>query len=152
MLHVALLSPQIAPNTGNIIRLCANCGATLHLIHPLGFELDDRRMKRAGLDYHEFASIHQHDSWTVFLRWADGRAIYGLSTKGQRLYTEVAFTHESILLFGSETSGLPDTVRESLGDNLLRLPMRPNNRSLNLANAVAIVAYEAWRQIGFRLD
>lgn len=149
MFHIALLSPQIAPNTGNIIRLCANCGASLHLIHPLGFELDDRRMKRAGLDYHEFAAIAQHDDWAAFSHWAADKRVFGLSTRGQRNYCTVKFEAEDILLFGSETQGLPQEIRDALDDRLLRLPMRPGNRSLNLANAVSIVAYEAWRQMDF---
>ena len=149
MFHIALLSPRIAPNTGNIIRLCVNCGASLHLIHPLGFDLDDRRMRRAGLDYHEFAAINQHESWTAFSQWAVEKRVFGLSTRGQTNYCTVKFKIDDVLLFGSETHGLPDDVRAPLGDKLLRLPMRPGNRSLNLANAVSIVAYEAWRQMDF---
>lgn len=150
MLHVALYQPEIPQNTGNIIRLCANTGARLHLIHPLGFVWDDRRLKRAGLDYHELASIERHPGWDAFTAAIGERRVFALSSKASRLYTEATFADEDVLLFGPETRGLPDAVKSQIGPRrTLRLPMVTPTRSLNLANAVAVALYEAWRQLGF---
>ena len=149
MFHIALYQPEIPPNTGNIIRLCANTGSQLHLIHPLGFELDDTRLKRAGLDYHEYASVIEHDNFTAFMQTMGEARIFGLSTKGQHYVHEVAFQDGDVFLFGPETRGLPEEIRKQLGERLLRIPMLPTNRSLNLSNAATLVVYEAWRQLGF---
>lgn len=150
MFHIVLFEPEIPPNTGNIIRLCANTGMQLHLIEPLGFTLDDKKLKRAGLDYHEFAAVktwHNLDEFTEQVRPA---RIFGLSTHGRCSFYETEFKPGDAFLFGPETRGLPVSVREGLGDeHVLRIPMRPENRSLNLSNTVAIVVYEAWRQTGF---
>ncbi len=151
MLDVILYEPEIPPNTGNIMRLCANAGARLHLIEPLGFQLEDRRLRRAGLDYGEWASVLVHESWAHYLarREKKGR-LFAYSTRGIRAYTAVAYRSGDGLLFGPETRGLPASVlREIPEEQRLFLPMRPNNRSLNLSNAVAIALYEAWRQLGF---
>lgn len=148
-LHVALYQPEIPPNTGNVIRLCANTGARLHLIRPLGFELDDRRLRRAGLDYHEWATVQVHDDLADCLARVSGR-VWAFSTRGRRCYTEARFAPGDLLLFGAETRGLPDGVLDSIpAENRLRAPMRPGSRSLNLSNAVAVAVYEAWRQQGF---
>lgn len=145
-----LFQPEIPPNTGNIIRLAANTGSQLHLIKPLGFTLEDKKLRRAGLDYHEFAGIHQHDSWEDFKSKAGSGRIFGLSTKGKQIYSEVQYESGDFLVFGPETRGLPGTIREEMGpDRLLRLPMLPESRSLNLSNAAAVVVYEAWRQLEF---
>jgi tRNA (cytidine/uridine-2'-O-)-methyltransferase len=150
MFHIVLYQPEIPPNTGNIIRLCANTGMQLHLIEPLGFELDDKRMKRAGLDYHEFAAVHTYPNLAAFIEQAKPAHIYACSTKGQRNYAEIEYQPGDALLFGPETRGLPQTILEELGtDYVLRLPMKANSRSLNLSNAVAVFVYEAWRQNGF---
>ncbi|VAX08148.1 tRNA (cytidine(34)-2'-O)-methyltransferase [hydrothermal vent metagenome] len=149
MFHIVLFEPEIPPNTGNIIRLCANTGTQLHLIKPLGFELDDKRLKRAGLDYHEFADLQLHDSLADFVRSATPAHLFGLSTHARRNVFEHSFMENDAFLFGPETRGLPADIRHELGENLLRLPMRPDNRSLNLANSVSVVVYEAWRQQGF---
>ena len=150
MFNVVLYQPEIPPNTGNVIRLCANTGAHLHLIEPLGFELDDKRLRRAGLDYHEFADMEVHASFTAFLESVETNRIFALSTRGKRGYHQVAFQREDTFLFGPETRGLPQGLLEELGwDSVIRLPMRPGNRSLNLSNSVAVVVYEAWRQLGF---
>ena len=150
MFHVALYQPEIPPNTGNIIRLCANSGAQLHLIHPLGFELDDRRLRRAGLDYHEWAAVQQHDDLSAFMEQRAGGRIFALTTRGTICYADVAYRPGDTLLFGPETRGLPQEVLDDLPEGQrLRVPMRPHNRSLNLSNAVAVVLYEAWRQQGF---
>ncbi|MFC2753259.1 MAG: tRNA (cytidine(34)-2'-O)-methyltransferase [Cardiobacterium sp.] len=147
MQHIALYQPQIAPNTGNIIRLCANTGAVLHLIHPLGFTWDDRRLRRAGLDYAEFAAIRHHDDWAAFAQEIAGRPLWALTTKGERSLFDAAIGADDVLLFGSETSGLPPFVHKSLAaTQKIRLPMQPSSRSLNLSNAVAVVLYEAIRQ------
>ncbi|MFZ4077752.1 MAG: tRNA (uridine(34)/cytosine(34)/5-carboxymethylaminomethyluridine(34)-2'-O)-methyltransferase TrmL [Legionellaceae bacterium] len=147
MLHIALLEPEIPPNTGNIIRLCANTGAQLHLIHPLGFALDDKRMRRAGLDYHEFTSILHYNDADDFFKKNHGRTIFSCSTKAQKNYHEVKYQDEAVFLFGPETRGLPDNVRARCQS--IRIPMQPNSRSLNLSNAVAIILFEAWRQLDF---
>ena len=151
MLHVVLFEPEIPTNTGNIIRLCANTGAQLHLIQPLGFSLDDKRLRRAGLDYHEWASIKTHVSFQAFATEAAFTRLFAISVKGKRGYHEVAYREGDALLFGPETRGLPDDLRRhSLVDTVLRVPMQQTSRSLNLSNAAAIVLYEAWRQLGFR--
>ena len=147
MQHIALYQPQIAPNTGNIIRLCANTGAVLHLIHPLGFAWDDRRLRRAGLDYAEFADIQHHDDWPAFRAAVAGRNIWALTTKGERSLYDATIGANDVLLFGSETAGSPPFVHAALeSQQKIRLPMQPTSRSLNLSNAVAVVLYEAIRQ------
>lgn len=150
MFHVILLSPQIPPNTGNIIRLCANTGAALHLVEPLGFEPDDARLRRAGLDYHEYATVQRHADLASCLQSLAAPRLWAFSTCGRRLYSDVAYRPGDALLFGSETCGLPAEVLDRLpAEQVLRLPMRPGNRSLNLSNAVAVAVFEAWRQQGF---
>jgi tRNA (cytidine/uridine-2'-O-)-methyltransferase len=148
--HVVLYEPEIPPNTGNVIRLCANMGASLHLIRPLGFDLDDRKLRRAGLDYREWASMQVHDDLRAGLDAIKPAGLYALSTKGRRCYAEATFRPGDALLFGPESRGLPDHVRAWLGEGaLLNVPMVRESRSLNLANTVALVMYEAWRQNGF---
>jgi len=150
MFHVALYQPEIPPNTGNIIRLCANLGSGLHLIHPLGFDLDDRRLRRAGLDYHEWVGVREYSDWCAFLDACPGPRLFACSTRGGLIYSEAAFHPRDVLLFGPETRGLPQGIIDELPpERRLRIPMRPNNRSLNLSNAVAVILYEAWRQQGF---
>ncbi|MEQ6886504.1 tRNA (uridine(34)/cytosine(34)/5-carboxymethylaminomethyluridine(34)-2'-O)-methyltransferase TrmL [Salicola sp. Rm-C-2C1-2] len=152
MLNIALYEPEIPPNTGNIMRLAANTGCRLHLIQPLGFQLDDRRMKRAGLDYREYASVQVHDSYRTFLESESirGGRLFGISTRGTQGHHQVAFCSGDTLMFGPETRGLPDEVLTGLPQgHVLRLPMVPERRSLNLSNAVAVVVFEAWRQLGF---
>lgn len=150
MIHIALYEPEIPPNTGNIIRLCANGGFQLHLIHPLGFALDDKRMRRAGLDYAEFAHVQQHANYDAFTASVAGQRIFACSTKGEKNYTEVQYQAGDVLLMGPETRGLPVDIREALpAEQVIRIPMQANSRSLNLSNATAIIAYEAWRQLGF---
>jgi len=150
--HVVLVAPEIPPNTGNVIRLCANTGAHLHLIEPLGFELDDKQLRRAGLDYHEYASLRVHASFDALLA-ADGcdpERMFALTTKGTRLLGSVTFRRGDWFVFGAETCGLPDALRARFAaTQCLRLPMRAGSRSLNLSNAVAVVVFEAWRQIGY---
>ncbi len=147
MIHIALHQPEIPPNTGNIIRLCANSGAQLHLIHPLGFTLDDKRMRRAGLDYHEWASVIHYPSDAAFIEANQHRRIFACTTKAQKFYTEPTYQDEDLLLFGAETRGLPLSLREPYQP--IKIPMQATSRSLNLSNSVAIILYEAWRQIGF---
>jgi tRNA (cytidine/uridine-2'-O-)-methyltransferase len=150
MFEVALLEPEIPPNTGNIIRLCANAGTDLHLIGPLGFELGDRQLKRAGLDYHDLARVTEHPSWQEFLARHIGRRIIACSARGSVRYDQISYARGDILLFGPETRGLPATIREHDAVNqVIRIPMAAGNRSINLSNAVAVVLYEAWRQQGF---
>jgi tRNA (cytidine/uridine-2'-O-)-methyltransferase len=150
MFRVVLHHPEIPANTGNIIRLCANTGAELHLIEPLGFELDDARLRRAGLDYHDRAALRIHASLDEFLSTVKPARVFACSTHGRRSYADAAFQPGDALLFGSETRGLPAAIRQATApEYLLRIPMIPNNRSLNLSNAVALVLYEAWRQNGF---
>jgi tRNA (cytidine/uridine-2'-O-)-methyltransferase len=146
-----LYQPEIPPNTGNIIRVCANTGTTLHLIHPLGFALDDRKLRRAGLDYHEFAALREYSALDDCIQSLGiGRRIFALSTKGARSYADVTYQPGDIFLFGPETRGLPPSILDIWPpDQRLRIPMRPDNRSLNLSNAAAVVLYEAWRQNGF---
>jgi tRNA (cytidine/uridine-2'-O-)-methyltransferase len=150
MLHVVLYQPEIPPNTGNIIRLCANTGFRLHLIEPLGFELDDKRLRRAGLDYHEFAELQLYKTLDEFVEKQQPRQIYACTTRGQRNHSEASYQAGDALLFGPETRGLPQALLDTLApEQLLRLPMQPQNRSLNLSNAAAVFVYEAWRQLGF---
>lgn len=150
MFSLILYEPEIPPNTGNIIRLCANTGTSLHLIEPLGFELDEPRLKRAGLDYREFADVAVHDSLEDCLQALGEPRVFALSTRGATAYAEARFAAGDALLFGPETRGLPQSLLDSLPpEQTLRLPMRPQNRSLNLSNAAAVVIYEAWRQVGF---
>jgi tRNA (cytidine/uridine-2'-O-)-methyltransferase len=148
MLHIALFQPEIPPNTGNIIRLCANSGAQLHLIHPLGFELDDKRMRRAGLDYHEWAHVIHYDNVELFIEKNQQRRIFACTTKTEQRYSDVCFRDEDMLLFGPETRGLPPDLRERYQP--IRIPMQAESRSLNLSNAVAIMLFEAWRQLDFK--
>jgi tRNA (cytidine/uridine-2'-O-)-methyltransferase len=149
MFHVILFEPEIPPNTGNVIRLCANTGATLHLIRPLGFRLDARALQRAGLDYAELATVQVHASLDACLAFVRGR-VFAIETGGERSYTEAQFQPGDALIFGPETRGLPPAVLERLGRaQVLHIPMRAGNRSLNLSNSVALVLYEAWRQVGF---
>jgi tRNA (cytidine/uridine-2'-O-)-methyltransferase len=150
-LKVVLYQPEIPPNTGNIVRLCANTGAELHLIEPLGFDWDDRKLRRAGLDYHEFANVTRHASLAHFHQAHVDADTYAFSTKGRNDYVQAHFGPNDALLFGPETSGLPDDVLAGVdADHILRIPMRSTSRSLNLSNAVAVALYEAWRQQGFR--
>ncbi|HET8552978.1 MAG TPA: tRNA (uridine(34)/cytosine(34)/5-carboxymethylaminomethyluridine(34)-2'-O)-methyltransferase TrmL [Gammaproteobacteria bacterium] len=150
MFNVVLYQPEIPPNTGNIIRLCANSGAALHLVHPLGFTLEERQLRRAGLDYHEYASVVEHKDIANCRAALPEARFFALSTRGRRGYTEVDFQPGDAFLFGPETRGLPQKLLDELGpERVLRVPMRPNNRSLNLSNSVAVVVYEAWRQQGF---
>ena len=150
MTDIALYEPEIPPNTGNIIRLCANTGSTLHLIKPLAFELDDKRLRRAGLDYREWANLQVHDCYKAFCEAVPGRRQLACSTRGKQTYSDIRYQEDDILLFGPETRGLPSALLDEFAaDCLLRIPMLPNSRSLNLSNAVAVIAYEAWRQQGF---
>ena len=145
-----LYQPEIPPNTGNIIRLCANSGASLHLIEPLGFSLEDKQLRRAGLDYHEFASLRSHTSFEDFNAAVAPRRLIAISTRNHRHYTEVQYHAGDALIFGPETRGLPQSLLDSLpAEQRIRLPMVANSRSLNLSNAVAVVLYEAWRQLDF---
>jgi tRNA (cytidine/uridine-2'-O-)-methyltransferase len=150
MLHVILYQPEIPPNTGNVIRLCANAGASLHLIRPLGFDLDHAKLRRAGLDYHEFVTLSVHDDLSACLAMLHQPRVFAFTGVATRRYTDARFADADALLFGRETSGLPAAVLQSLpADHRLRLPMQPDNRSLNLSNSVAVAVYEAWRQLGF---
>lgn len=152
MFHVVLYQPEIPPNTGNVIRLCANTGATLHLIHPLGFQLEDAKLRRAGLDYREWARVREHPSWEAYREAQRPERVYAFSTRGARSYADVTYQPGDTLLFGPETRGLPGDLLAVLGpENVLRLPMVPGSRSLNLSNAVAVVVYEAWRQAAFAM-
>lgn len=150
MFHIVLYQPEIPPNTGNVMRLAANTGMRLHLIEPLGFTLEDKDLRRAGLDYREWAEVQTHPDFETFLGRTRPTRVLAFTTRGTRLYTSVAYQPGDVLLFGPETRGLPQTLLESLPEEqCLRLPLAPNNRSLNLSNAVAIAVYEAWRQNGF---
>ncbi len=150
MLDVLLYQPEIAPNTGNIIRLCANTGARLHLVRPLGFELDDAKLRRAGLDYHEFAELHVHDSLDAALAGRDPARVFAFTTRGSARFDAIAYREGDALLFGPESRGLPAEVLAALPQsNRVRLPMRAGQRSLNLSNAVAVAVFEAWRQLGY---
>ncbi len=150
MFHIVLYQPEIPPNTGNIIRLCANSGARLHLIHPLAFRLRDKQLRRAGLDYSDLTEVSEYDSLQAFMDAVRPSRLYALSTRGSRSYADVHYQPQDAILFGPETRGLPTDVLARFDDSdILRIPMHPGNRSLNLSNAVAITLYEAWRQQGF---
>ena len=150
MLHVILHRPEIPPNTGNVIRLCANTGASLHLVRPLGFDLDHAKLRRAGLDYHEFARVAVHDDLDVCLAALAQPRVFAFTTRATQRHVDARFADGDALLFGCETAGLPDAVLQRLApEQQLRLPMVPGSRSLNLSNAVAVAVYEAWRQLGF---
>jgi tRNA (cytidine/uridine-2'-O-)-methyltransferase len=150
MLHVILFRPEIPPNTGNLIRLCANAGATLHLVRPLGFDLSDAQVRRAGLDYHEMASVREHDDLAACFAAVHPSRVFALTTKATRSVYDAHFNDGDAFLFGPETSGLPQEVLDTFAPQMkLRIPMRQGNRSLNLSNAAAVTVYEAWRQLGF---
>lgn len=150
MFHVVLFEPEIPPNTGNIIRLCANAGCALHLIEPLGFELDDKRLRRAGLDYHEYTSVKRYASLDECLAQIGGGRLYAMTTKGSHCFSQNSYQPGDIFLFGPESRGLPAQILDSLpSKQRVRLPMKPGGRSLNLSNAVAVAVYEAWRQNGY---
>ncbi len=150
MFHVVLFEPEIPPNAGNVIRLCANTGSTLHLVRPLGFSLDDARVKRAGLDYHEMARVREHDSLEACLEALRGSRVFAVETTGGLRHDERRYRESDAFLFGRETTGLPvAALRDWPREQLIRLPMVPGNRSLNLSNSVAVVVFEAWRQLGF---
>ena len=150
MFDLILFQPEIPPNTGNIIRVCANTGTTLHLVHPLGFDIDDKRLRRAGLDYHEFAAVREHSSLEECMQEFEGKRIFALSTRGTHIYSAPAYEPGDAFLLGPETRGLPQTVLDDLpAEQVLRIPMQPESRSLNLSNAAAILVYEAWRQQNF---
>ena len=150
MVAVVLVHPEIPPNTGNVIRLCANTGTPLHLVEPLGFSMDDRQVRRAGLDYHEMASVKVHSDWAACAAGFAGRRLFAFTTRGSRRFDEIEFLPDDVFVFGAETAGLSDAF---LGDfppeRRIRLPMVPGNRSLNLSNAVAVAVFEAWRQAGY---
>ena len=150
MFHVVLYEPEIPANTGNIIRLCANTGTQLHLIKPLGFELDDKKLRRAGLDYHEWVSVKEHESLDAFIEAVQPKRLFALTTKGNQLVSDVSFMDQDAFLFGPETRGIPEAILKCMPvENCLYLPMKSESRSLNLSNTVAIVLYEAWRQLSF---
>ncbi|MFT6968028.1 MAG: tRNA (cytidine/uridine-2'-O-)-methyltransferase [Cellvibrionaceae bacterium] len=166
MINIVLVEPEIPPNTGNIIRLAANTGCTLHLVEPLGFELDDKRLRRAGLDYDEWASVVRHKNWQAFLDDAvfndtagktpssavtSAKQLFAISTKGTCSYTDVVFKENDFVIFGAETRGLPPEIlgHEHIND-VLRIPMQPHSRSMNLSNSVSVIVYEAWRQLDFK--
>lgn len=151
MFDIVLHRPEIPPNAGNVIRLAANTGARLHLVQPLGFSMDDRQLKRAGLDYHEYASVRVHADWASCMKELRPDRIFALTTSATKSVYDTQFREDDAFVFGSETSGLPQDLLEGFAPEMrLRLPMRPGNRSLNLSNAVAVTVFEAWRQIGFR--
>jgi tRNA (cytidine/uridine-2'-O-)-methyltransferase len=152
MFNIVLVHPEIPPNTCNVIRLSANTGCALHLVEPLGFSMDDRQLQRAGLDYHEYASVQRHASWPAFLdaERPPPQRLFAFTTHADRPFASVAWQHGDWLVFGSETAGLPPTIRDAFAPaQRLRLPMRPGQRSLNLSNAVAVAVFEAWRQCGY---
>ncbi len=152
MFHIVLVHPEIPPNTGNVIRLAANTGCALHLVEPLGFSMDDKLLRRAGLDYHEFTAVQRHADWAALqaAQQAAGGRLWAFSTRGTKMLGEVAWQPGDWLVFGCETSGLPDMVRDSVAsERRVRLPMRPGQRSLNLSNSVAVAVFEAWRQQGY---
>lgn len=153
MFHIILFQPEIPPNTGNIIRLCANIGCQLHLIKPLGFILDDKRLRRAGLDYHEFAQVKQYENLNACLEALNSPRVFAFTTKAKTLYSDTQYQQGDALLFGPETRGLPANILDSLPtEQKLRLPMQPNSRSLNLSNTVAIASYQVWQQLGYSLS
>lgn len=150
MFNLVLFEPEIPPNTGNIIRLCANTGTALHLVKPLGFTLEDKQLQRAGLDYHEFATLTLHENWEACRNAFAGQRLFAASTKGATRYSDIRFKAGDVFVFGPETRGLPQHILQQFDDDRrMRLPMRPESRSLNLSNAAAVVVYEAWRQIDF---
>ena len=150
MLHIALFEPQISPNTGNIIRLAANIGCKHHIIEPMGFNLEEKGLRRAGLDYHDLAHLTIHKNYHAFAEAMAGKNIYACTTRGTKFYTEVEYQPDDVLLFGAETHGLTPSVHAVIApENKILIPMAANNRSLNLSNSVAIISYEAWRQLGF---
>lgn len=150
MFHIVLFEPEIPPNTGNIIRLCANTGAQLHLVEPLGFKLEDKQLKRAGLDYHEYATLKVHKNWDACKAALAGKRMFALTTKGSTRHSDIRFEKDDVFVFGPETRGLPEEIRAEFAPaHRVRLPMLPDNRSLNLSNSAAVLLYEAWRQIGF---
>ena len=150
MFHIVLYEPEIPANTGNIIRLCANAGTQLHLIKPLGFELDDKKLRRAGLDYHEWVAVKEHSSLSAFIETVKPERIFALTTKARQIVSDMTFQARDAFLFGPETRGLPENILADIGVNrCLYLPMQAESRSLNLSNTVAIVLYEAWRQLSF---
>ena len=150
MFDIVLYQPEIPPNAGNVIRLAANTGARLHLVEPLGFSMDHRQLKRAGLDYHELAQVKVHRDWNAFRASFANRRMFAFTTKARRIFTEARYAENDVLVFGAETAGLPNSLLDQFSEEMrLKLPMRPGNRSLNLSNAVAVVVYEAWRQLGF---
>lgn len=152
MLHIALYEPEIPPNTGNIIRLCANAGAQLHLIEPMGFVLDDKRLRRAGLDYHEFSEMQVHADFAAFQSWLGSRRLFACTTKATQNHNEAQYKDDDVLLFGPESRGLPAEVLDIISaDQKVRIPMQEKSRSLNLSNATAIILYEAWRQLDYKL-
>lgn len=151
MFDIVLVHPEIPPNAGNVIRLAANTGARLHLVEPLGFSMDDRQLKRAGLDYHEYASVRVHADWSSCLKELNRDRLFALTTSAANSVYDARFQENDAFVFGAETSGLPQEILDSFRTDMrLRLPMRPGNRSLNLSNAVAVTVFEAWRQLGFR--
>jgi tRNA (cytidine/uridine-2'-O-)-methyltransferase len=151
MLDIVLFQPEIPPNTGNIIRLCANTGARLHLVKPLGFRLEDKQLLRAGLDYHEFARVRVHENWAGCIEHLRGHRFFAVSTRGKQRYDSITYTEGDVFVFGSESRGLPVQILGSLPEGQrIRIPMVANSRSLNLSNAVAVVVYEAWRQMQFK--
>jgi len=150
MFDIVLLHPEIPPNAGNVIRLAANSGARLHLVEPLGFSMDDRQLRRAGLDYHELATVRTHRGWDACRAELGERRVFAVTTRGETRYTDVRYARDDVFVFGQETRGLPeDLLAQFAPAQRLRLPMRPGNRSLNLSNAVAVLVFEAWRQLGF---
>ena len=150
MFHIALYEPEIAPNTGNIMRLCANNGCHLHLIEPLGFTLDEKKLKRAGLDYRDLNHVTLHQDYDSFLKVVAGKRIFACTTKGSKPHTQCLYQAEDVFLFGPETRGLPDSIlKATVANQKIKIPMRPNSRSLNLSNSAAIISYEAWRQLDF---
>lgn len=150
MIHIVLHNPKIPPNTGNVIRLMANTGFALHLIEPLGFDFEEKQLRRAGLDYHDLSRVSRHENFQCFIETVQPNRVFAITTKGHTTYVDVAFRAGDVLLFGSETEGLPDELMQTIPPSeRLRIPMQPNNRSLNLSNSVAIVAYEVWRQMAF---
>ncbi len=151
MFNIVLFEPEIPPNTGNIIRLCANTGCQVHLIKPLGFELDDKRLRRAGLDYGEWKDIKVHNSWSDFLSNELPKRVFAVSTKGEQWHSNVGVESNDYFIFGPETRGLPSSIIDTLPqDQIIRIPMKENSRSMNLSNAAAVIVYEAWRQLGFQ--
>lgn len=150
MFHIVLFEPEIPPNTGNIIRLCANTGAQLHLVKPLGFTLEDKQLKRAGLDYHEFATLKVYENWADCKAALINKRLFAITTKGSTRHSDIHFADEDVFVFGPETRGLPEEIRaEFTPQHRVRLPMLPDSRSLNLSNSAAVLLYEAWRQVGF---